>query len=424
MAGAGVAEGGARRSLAWPARAASSEYRLLCSLSPQRPRPDRVSAVLDDGLPWREVLDLAAWHRLEALLLAVLSAPAHRPRVPASVFKQLEAAAFAYGATRAYCDAELSRVLEVLRFQGIPVVLLKGAALARSVYPSPELRPMSDLDLLVPAGALDRADRLVRALGYAPEVNTATEEVFRRERHHRAPLTSPDGLVTIELHHHVIRPGTTLSFPLEGFWQRAEAASAGGESALQLSPEDLLTHLCLHFMKDRRVTSRGALGQLYDIHETQLYYLERLDWPALMDRARTGGSASTLGWALASASGLLDTPLPSAVRGVAPAQGPDLGHLRRFLDIRVLRRTPAVSRRLGDDRTPRPAVAVAARALAHLLRTPGAELSIYRGTGSGAAVAWRCTRRVCGLLGRMAAPLLHPRELFDDCRLQGRLDGL
>ncbi len=39
----------------------------------------------------------------------------------------------------------------LLRFSeaGVPVIVLKGAALAALVYPSPALRPMRDIDLLV-----------------------------------------------------------------------------------------------------------------------------------------------------------------------------------------------------------------------------------------------------------------------------------
>ena len=41
-------------------------------------------------------------------------------------------------------------VLRALEAQGTPTLLLKGAALSRTVYPEPTTRGMNDLDILVP----------------------------------------------------------------------------------------------------------------------------------------------------------------------------------------------------------------------------------------------------------------------------------
>jgi hypothetical protein len=65
-------------------------------------------------------------------------------------------------------NRELRAVLDGLAAEGLPALVIKGAHLAMSHYPSPELRPRSDTDLLI--REQDRA--AVRAclgrLGYAP----------------------------------------------------------------------------------------------------------------------------------------------------------------------------------------------------------------------------------------------------------------
>jgi hypothetical protein len=49
---------------------------------------------------------------------------------------------------------ELSKVLRILQNDGIPVIVLKGAALAEVVYGNIALRSMSDVDLLVKKGSI------------------------------------------------------------------------------------------------------------------------------------------------------------------------------------------------------------------------------------------------------------------------------
>jgi hypothetical protein len=61
---------------------------------------------------------------------------------------------------------ELRTVLAALGEGGIPSVLLKGAALAYTCYPRPELRPRADTDLLIPENARDRVASVLSRLGY------------------------------------------------------------------------------------------------------------------------------------------------------------------------------------------------------------------------------------------------------------------
>lgn len=55
---------------------------------------------------------------------------------------------------------------EIFHQAEIPLILLKGGAYSLSLYPSPELRPMEDLDLLVRGEDFPRAQRLLRGIGY------------------------------------------------------------------------------------------------------------------------------------------------------------------------------------------------------------------------------------------------------------------
>ena len=58
--------------------------------------------------------------------------------------------------------------------RGVQALLVKGAALAYSLYPEPWLRPRVDTDILVAHESLGAADRVLRGLGYhaAPAMTT------------------------------------------------------------------------------------------------------------------------------------------------------------------------------------------------------------------------------------------------------------
>jgi hypothetical protein len=63
--------------------------------------------------------------------------------------------------------AECERVLAVLAEAGIPVLLLKGSALAWWLYPAPHLRECSDIDLLLSSRqAVDRAFHVLSPYGF------------------------------------------------------------------------------------------------------------------------------------------------------------------------------------------------------------------------------------------------------------------
>lgn len=86
---------------------------------------------------------------------------ADRVRVP-SLEDDLRDAAIVE-AVRAH---ELRSVLARLDAAGVRPILIKGAALAYSHYPRPELRTRSDTDLMIPSSARDAVARSLLALGY------------------------------------------------------------------------------------------------------------------------------------------------------------------------------------------------------------------------------------------------------------------
>jgi hypothetical protein len=68
---------------------------------------------------------------------------------------------------------ELEVVLAALTEAGLLTILLKGAALAYTLYPDPALRPMSDLDLLIHPQDLKQAVQVIQSMGYRKMESTS-----------------------------------------------------------------------------------------------------------------------------------------------------------------------------------------------------------------------------------------------------------
>ena len=69
-------------------------------------------------------------------------------------------------ANNIYQLKEAGEVIKALQDSGIPVIVLKGAALLETVYPDPGTRPMADIDLLVSPCNLNKAENILRGLNF------------------------------------------------------------------------------------------------------------------------------------------------------------------------------------------------------------------------------------------------------------------
>src|SRR4051795_10817513 len=95
-------------------------------------------------------------------------------------------------------EVDVRRVIEALAAAGIRAVLIKGAALAYTHYPRPELRPRVDTDLMIPAETRTRAAAVLESRGYARAVETDGEWCVSQMHFARADAAS--GRHPIDVH--------------------------------------------------------------------------------------------------------------------------------------------------------------------------------------------------------------------------------
>jgi hypothetical protein len=219
--------------------------------------------------------------------------------------------------------SELERMLLAFGDAGLPVMLLKGAALVPDWYQDPGLRPMCDLDLLLAEDALPTADAILRELGYEEPGSLSTRE--RRVpagHHHWPPLLDSGGVVAVELHHHLGPRDRFLGFELDGMWSRARPAVRGAAPCVVPSPEDQVIHTSLHFLGHHLARTYGALGQLRDIAVvvSGAGAGESLDWDLVLREGARHDVTGSLALVLSVVAELFGIHMPREV--LAPVRRP------------------------------------------------------------------------------------------------------
>ncbi|MBN1439760.1 MAG: nucleotidyltransferase family protein [Anaerolineales bacterium] len=202
---------------------------------------------------------------------------------------------------------ELAALLDSFAAARIPVIVLKGGALAVALYDTVTQRPMCDLDLLIPKDAVPECARILAGRGYMEchNLGRGFEQEFRSELSFVRPDAS--GLM-VEPHWHIFNPPSfSKRIPVAWFWERAAPVEIRGRSARMLSPAATLLHLTGHYSLHH---GGAGLLQLYDIARVQARWGKAINAEELAEAARSFGLLSAVQAALREAAALWRIPVP------------------------------------------------------------------------------------------------------------------
>lgn len=311
-----------------------SSHRLLCLTLAGR--SDLIAWSALSPADWRHLGATAQAEGLAPVLYHTLKTTGWPDPMPAYLRHALQSACYSTTARNGIFYYELSRILTAFHSGEYGsqaaagrtgLIVLKGGALATTLYPSLGLRPLSDLDLLVPRHQLKYAVQAAKSLGYRevyPELNPGTNRQVDFHVHLRGgPLDS----LAVELHWGLVAgDGDWRRPPLDWFWEQTEelriavqtpGAEVGqgemqpsrGTLALQLAPTAHLLYLAAHLMLQHGGAS-AILLWFYDLHLLIKTYGSRIDWDELLIRAREFRWAPALQAALQGTSDRFGTPIP------------------------------------------------------------------------------------------------------------------
>ena len=255
-------------------------YRLLvrCAHLPGNPRADHALAEMASSFQaWDDVIPLAEAHSMAPLVYT------HFKQLDLSISSsaklQLQGLYLRHKRANEIRLARLSGILTLLKAGNIPVIVLKGGVLAYRIYPAPGLRPMNDLDILVPPNKAEAVVSILREAGF-------TDSLFDDPTppdHRHLPVvmqTTDEMVVSIEVHRAL---GGTPRFPegesFDELWKTAVSYSFAtvnadvSATAHMLGYEDMLWHLYAHM-----ISEHTRLIRIVDIVGFAEQFMHEIDW--------------------------------------------------------------------------------------------------------------------------------------------------
>ncbi len=271
-----------------------------------------IEETLGDDIRWDRIAHTASNLGAAPLFYYHLNGLDKSAQETVECFEELRTAYFQTMASNLYLAHEFDQLVERLSEAGIAVLALKGMALCRALYPSPALRPMVDIDLLVKPEELDGVFEVAHRLGYPPPEkrwNGRTAE----GHYHLHCIKAGAVPVILEIHWGLGEP-RRYRIDENEIWSRAQASPHG--PYLEMSDDDTFLYLAMHFFKHFLFK---RLSWLCDLHE---WIAQRqIDWDCVAERARAQSMATFLGYTLTVLEDFYEKDLPldaTAVAGTGP----------------------------------------------------------------------------------------------------------
>jgi hypothetical protein len=200
---------------------------------------------------------------------------------------------------------DAANVAQALQQAGVPVMLIKGAAMILGHYHDAGLCPTVDIDILVPDTLAVQAVACLAAVGYTAthRYEGALPEKYLRVGFSHAFRNARGN--EIDLHWHMLYlrafPGSD-----DAFWRHAIPATLAGVPVMLPSPTDMLLMACLHGLCWSSTSSIRWVADAAHLIRTSV-----IDWNLLATYAEWKGVALPLQLALTYLRDRVELPVPT-----------------------------------------------------------------------------------------------------------------
>jgi hypothetical protein len=257
---------------------------------------------------WEYLFRLARRHAIVPLVYVQLKRQAS-DLVPSEILTKFKQHYVENAARNTVLTAELCRLINLFRAEGIDAIPYKGPVLALFAYGDIALRRFVDLDVIVKKADVLNTRKILLNEGYTPSksLSLSQQELLLRTQHNMQ-FSRDNHRLIIELHWEVAPHLFASTVNGERLWQDLITLDLNGTPVKTFSPEDLLFSLCVH--GSRHLWER--LGWICDVAE--LITRRPLDWPALLERAASADTERMFLLGIHLAERLLDAPVPAEVK--------------------------------------------------------------------------------------------------------------
>ncbi len=279
----------------------------------------RLHNILKQDPDWSTIERYANQLGLEPLLFKHISQNGNAHNVPDQIMLSLKKSYINQLGTNFKIYREVKNILEVMNMSNIPIVLLKGAFLAKYIYGDIALRPMVDIDVLVRERDSEIVQRKLIELGFKKIDTYYTsdfhEALFSEDAKHLTPLVKPR-VGCVEVHLNIFPKVRYDSKEMRKVWLTLVTINLDGVQIKSLSPEYQLLHLCLHlYYHITNISSEHDIRFFWfcDIHESIIYYGDKFNWESFCGIVDSVGVGAQVGTILAYIRHNWNTPIPETI---------------------------------------------------------------------------------------------------------------
>jgi len=221
---------------------------------------------IPENMDWHYICSLCSYHKIDNLISYAIgyADESVRKQIPEKVQKVLYCAqqkGIAREATQYFSLGELQQKFEENKIANIP---LKGAQL-KSYYPSPDMRFLTDLDILCHHEDTDSIAQIMEELGYTLEHGGGHHDVYVREP-----------FMTVEIHWICSTENKEMNHLFEDIWDRCQEWD-GFEHSYRMSWEDYYVYMIGHMVKHLKYGGIG-IRMLLDLYIFEEKLKESCNW--------------------------------------------------------------------------------------------------------------------------------------------------
>ena len=306
---------------------------LLClRAEPAETKVARLRELTDND--WEDILKEARSQGIAPILFHSLKPLQSALNIPEQILDVLRQNYLNSSARNMRLFQKLLQILTIFNRENIPVILLKGAHLAKLVYESPALRPMSDIDLLAKEDDLLKIHHLLIENGFST-LKQDQGAILR----HMAPYKK-NNFPALEIHYNIAILPNNKRIESADLWERAQKLTPEGVNIMTLSPEDLLLHLCAHTSIQHGFDN--GLTPYFDIRQTLEHYNEILNWEIIAGRAKEWGLERSVDLMLLLTDKFIGLPLPEQISNTLKSDH-ELRDVLKTAEELIFKRGPGVT---------------------------------------------------------------------------------
>jgi predicted nucleotidyltransferase len=263
------------------------------------------------GVDWQELYERICRNGLLGLAHHHLAQRQDQDNFPTKFRQQVQLHHRSDALRMALLYRHLGQVLAELAESEVDFIVIKGPAVAYTVYPNPTWRPFGDLDLVVRERDLVVIHQLLLEMGFRQKLDRPPPParlIPRAVQRHLA-YAHPETILVVEVHYDDFLIAGLVSRDLEGFWRRVRRIEVEGVPVNVLSLEDQLIHLCAH----AHAHGYGRLIWFSDLAFILRHHGAQLDWERLIETVQLEEAEVGVYYSLYFLERLLGIAAPAAV---------------------------------------------------------------------------------------------------------------